>query len=220
MIKKLKIALIFILTVICCVCSASCTTQRSGDFTSADLTDSESYKLTPCEDVSDGELADAADKLRERLKHLGLKDNQYKISVAGREITAELPKDLCSETALSYLFSQSELTFRAYDNTTLLTNGSIKHAKAGEDQDGNPIVVLEFTAESQKTFASLTEKVASYEDCRLYIYLGDFLLSKPYVFGKIDSLNYHIVNIGTAQDAKIIATVIECGPLPIELKMI
>ncbi len=166
-------------------------------------------------DVSEEDLTAAIDTLRKRLDDKGY--TEATISREDKNLRVEIPEVDNAEEVLNIIGDQGELTFRAYDNTILVTGkNNIKNAKAGYDENGSPIVLLEFTAEGQKAFAIATEKVAAYEDNRLSIYLGDSVVSAPTVEQKIDSPNAEISGIGSIEEAQTIASVIKSGALEIK----
>ena len=170
------------------------------------------------ENVSDDELTAAIDTLRKRLDDKGY--TEATISREDKNLRVEIPEVDNAEEVLNIIGDQGELTFRAYDNTTLVTGkNAIKNATAGYDKNGNPIVVLEFTTEGQKAFAVATEKVAGYETNTLSIYLGDSLISSPTVEQKIDSPNAEISGIGSIEEAQTIASVIKSGALEIKFNV-
>ncbi|MBR2337413.1 MAG: protein translocase subunit SecD [Clostridia bacterium] len=173
--------------------------------------------LEPKSDVSEAELDAAIDTLRKRLDDKGY--TEATITKEDKNLRVEIPEVDNAEEVLNIIGDQGELTFRAHDNTILITGDAIKDAKAGYDNDGNPIVVLEFTAEGQDQFAAATEKVAGYEDNRLSIYLGDSVVSAPTVQQKIDSPNAEITGIGSIEEAQTIASVIKSGALEIEFEV-
>ena len=177
--------------------------------------------LEPADGVEvDKDALDAAmDTLRKRLDDNGYTEATIAIE-DNTKLRVEIPEVKNAEEVMKLIGDQGELTFRAYDNTILVHGKTaIKNAQAGYDNDGNPIVVLEFTSEGQKTFASATETVAGYEDNKLSIYLGDSVVSAPTVKEKIDSPNAEITGIETIEEAKTIASVIKSGSLDIEFKI-
>ncbi len=164
--------------------------------------------------------ADALEAAKETLRKR-LDDNGYTEATITTEdntkLRVEIPEVDNAEDVMNLIGDQGELTFRAYDNTILVYGKqAIRNAQAGYDNDGNPIVVLEFTSEGQKSFADATEKVAGYDDNKLSIYLGDSVVSAPTVSQKIDSPNAEITGIETIEEAKTIASVIKSGSLDIE----
>ncbi|MBR2384535.1 MAG: protein translocase subunit SecD [Clostridia bacterium] len=166
-------------------------------------------------DVSEEDLTAAIDTLRKRLDDKGY--TEATITREDKNLRVEIPEVDNAEEVLNIIGDQGELTFRAYDNTILVTGkNNIKNAKAGYDENGSPIVLLEFTAEGQKAFAIATEKVAAYEDNKLSIYLGDSVVSAPTVEQKIDSPNAEISGIGSIEEAQTIASVIKSGALEIK----
>ena len=168
-------------------------------------------------DELDAALEAAIETLRSRLD-----ENGYTEATISREdytnLRVEIPEVDNAEEVMELIGDQGELSFKAYDNTVLVTRNAISNAQAGYDKDGNPIVVLEFTTEGQATFASATETVLGYEEGNRYlaIYLGERLISSPTVSQKIDSPNAEITGIETIEEAQTIASVIKSGALNIE----
>lgn len=168
-------------------------------------------------DELDAALEAAIETLRSRLD-----ENGYTEATISREdvqnLRVEIPEVDNAEEVMELIGDQGELTFKAYDNTVLVTRKAISNAQAGYDNDGNPIVVLQFTAEGQATFAAATETVLGYEEGNRYlaIYLGERLISSPTVSQKIDSPNAEITGIESIEQAQTIAAVIKSGALNIE----
>ena len=117
-------------------------------------------------DVTNEELDAAIDTLRKRLDDKGY--TEATITKEDKNLRVEIPEVDNAEEVMELIGDQGKLTFRDYTNAVLVDGKTaIKDAKAGYDENGNPIVVLEFTTEGQKAFALATEKVAGYEDNRL-----------------------------------------------------
>lgn len=169
-------------------------------------------------DVTNEELDAAIDTLRKRLDDKGY--TEATITKEDKNLRVEIPEVDNAEEVMELIGDQGKLTFRDHTNAVLVDGKTaIKDAKAGYDENGNPIVVLEFTTEGQKAFALATEKVAAYDDNKLYIYLGDNEVSAPTVKEKIDSPNAEITNIGTIEEAQTMASVIKSGALEIKFKV-
>ncbi|MBQ8726557.1 MAG: protein translocase subunit SecD [Clostridia bacterium] len=177
--------------------------------------------LEPKEEIPADELDAALEAAIETLRSR-LDENGYTEATISREdvtnLRVEIPEVDNAEEVMELIGDQGELTFKAYDNTILVTRKAISNAQAGYDKDGNPIVVLEFTPEGQATFAAATETVLAYEEGNRYlaIYLGERLISSPTVSQKIDSPNAEITGIESIEQAQTIASVIKSGALNIE----
>jgi protein-export SecD/SecF family membrane protein len=169
-------------------------------------------------DVTDEDLEAAIDTLRKRLDDKGY--TEATITKEDKNLRVEIPEIDNADDVMALIGDQGKLTFRDHTNAVLVDGKTaIKNAKAGYDENNSPIVVLEFTTEGQKAFALATEKVAGYEDNRLYIYLGDSQVSAPTVKEKIDSPNAEITNIGSIEEAQTMASVIKSGALEIKFKV-
>ena len=178
--------------------------------------------LEPKEEIPEAELDEVLDAAIETLRSR-LDENGYTEATITKEdrtnLRIEIPEVDNADEVIELIGDQGKLTFQAYDGTILLTGDAIKDARAGYDQDNNPIVLLEFTAEGQAEFASATETVAGYSadgNNRLSIYLGERQVSSPEVKEKIDSPNAEITGIESIDEAKTIASVIKSGALDIE----
>lgn len=177
--------------------------------------------LEPKEEIPADELDAALEAAIETLRSR-LDENGYTEATISREdvqnLRVEIPEVDNAEEVMELIGDQGELTFKAHDNTVLVTRNAISNAQAGYDKDGNPIVVLQFTAEGQATFAAATETVLGYEEGKRYlaIYLGERLISSPTVSQKIDSPNAEITSIESIEQAQTIAAVIKSGALNIE----
>lgn len=177
--------------------------------------------LEPKEEIDgdvDSILDAAIETLRSRLDENGYTEATITVEDF-TNLRVEIPEVDNADDVMELIGDQGELTFRAYDNTPLVYGDkAVANAQAGYDQDGNPVVYLEFTADGQKMFASATETVLGYEESNRYlaIYLGERAISSPKVSQKIDSRTAEITGIETIDEAKTIASVIKSGSLNIQ----
>ena len=171
-------------------------------------------------DISDSEMSSIMDTIRKRLSDNGFTEASVE-KQNSTSIRVEIPEVKNPEDVLKYVGSQGKLEFRDSSGTVWLTGKDIKKAGTGYDENGNPAVTLEFTAEGQKKFKTATGHVASSSDNKLYIYLGDEQVSAPTCEKEIDSKTAQIqLNGGSAEEAKSLASVITSGSLEVDLKMV
>lgn len=173
-------------------------------------------------DISDGEMSSIMDTIRKRLSDNGFTEASVE-KQNSTSIRVEIPEVKNPEDVLKYVGSQGKLEFRDSSGTVWLTGKDIKKAGTGYDENGNPAVTLEFTAEGQKKFKTATAHVSSSSssDKKLYIYLGDEQVSAPTCEKEIDSKTAQIqLNGGSAEEAKSLASVITSGSLEVDLKMV
>ncbi|MBO5888752.1 MAG: hypothetical protein J6Q58_01270, partial [Clostridia bacterium] len=102
----------------------------------------------------------AVDILRTRLDNKGYTEATITIQGVGadREIRVEVPEIDDPEEVLKIIGSSGELTFEDEAGTVYLTGSDIKNCQGGYDNDGNPIVYLEFTPEGVTKFSNATGK--------------------------------------------------------------
>ena len=172
------------------------------------------------ESVSGTELESVMETLRKRLS-----DNGYTEASVEKQnstwIRVEIPEVDDPETILKLIGGQGKLTFRDSSGTVKLDGSGIADAYQGTDEDGNPCVVLKFTADGQKKFAQATGEISSGSDKTMSIYLGDELISSPTCDEKIDnpSAIIKLGSAGTVAQAKTIASVIKSGSLEVDLEL-
>ena len=171
-------------------------------------------------DISDGEMSSIMDTIRKRLSDNGY-DNVWIEKQDSTSIRVEIPEVKNPEDVLKYVGSQGKLEFRDSSGTVWLTGKDVKKAGTGYDENGNPAVTLEFTADGQKKFKDATAHVSSSSDKKLYIYLDDEQISAPTCESEINSKTAQIqLNGGSAEEAKSLASVITSGSLEVDLKMV
>ena len=171
-------------------------------------------------DISDGEMSSIMDTIRKRLSDNGFTEASVE-KQNSTSIRVEIPEVKNPEDVLKYVGSQGKLEFRDSSGTVWLTGKDVKKAGTGYDENGNPAVTLEFTADGQKKFKDATAHVSSSSDKKFYIYLGDEQVSAPTCESEINSKTAQIqLNSGSAEEAKSLASVITSGSLEVDLKMV
>lgn len=159
------------------------------------------------------------DSIRKRLSDNGY-DNVWIEKQDSTSIRVEIP-EVKNPEVLKYVGYQGKLEFRDSSGTVWLTGKDVKNAGTGYDENGNPAVTLEFTADGQKKFKDATAHVSSSSDKKLYIYLGDEQISASTCESEINSKTAQIsLNGGSAEEAKSLASVITSGSLEVDLKMV
>ena len=171
-------------------------------------------------DISDGEMSSIMDTIRKRLSDNGFTEASVE-KQNSTSIRVEIPEVKNPEDVLKYVGSQGKLEFRDSSGTVWLTGKDVKKAGTGYDENGNPAVTLEFTADGQKKFKDATAHVSSSSDKKFYIYLDDEQISAPICESEINSKTAQIqLNGGSAEEAKSLASVITSGSLEVDLKMV
>ena len=164
-------------------------------------------------------LKRAQDVIRTRLDDKGY--TEAVISVQdGNKIRVEIPQVDDDGSVLEIIGQTGELTFRDGDGKIWL-NGEdhIKSAYVGMD-NGEYVVVLNFTAKGQARFTEATSYIYNnLSDKKLYIYLGDSKIQEPTVQGELNQASAQITGYSSYEDAQNIATVIDSGKLPIKYKV-
>ncbi len=165
------------------------------------------------------ELFDGAvDILRTRLDNKGYTEAIITIQGVGndREIRIEIPEVEDADEILSIIGSSGRLSFVDSSDVVYLEGEHIDNCYAGYDQNGQPIVVLEFTAEGTKKFSQATQQLAGQT---MYIKLGDEVISSPTVNEQITSASAQIEGIESYEQAETIAAVIKAGRLDFEFEI-
>ncbi len=161
-------------------------------------------------------LEDAMNILRSRLDDKGYTEAVISIQ-DGNKIRVEVPQVEDDGTVLEIIGQTGNLTFQ--DSTGYIwLNGEdhIESAYVAQDtQNGGFVVALNFTQRGAQKFADATAAVAGMDDNRLYIYLGDTVVSSPTVSEQITNTSAQIQGYETYEDALSIASVIDSGKLPI-----
>ena len=159
----------------------------------------------------------AMTKLRERLDNKGFTEATVTEQDADK-IRVEIPKLNNAEEVLQLISNSGEITFQDSSGNVLVESENIKSAYVGYDNDNGYVVILNFTNEGISRFSDATKSVlnGSSSDKRLYIYLGDDVISQPTVEKEITSASAQITGFDSYDAADAVASVIESGRLPIE----
>ncbi len=163
-------------------------------------------------------LEKAQEVIRTRLDDKGYTEAIISIQ-DGNKIRIDLPR-IDDGSVLEIIGQTGELQFRDSEGTVWL-NGEdhIAGATVGMDQStGEYVVRLDFTPAGQKKFTEATTKIYNdLSDKKLYIYLGDTVISSPTVQGVLSQSFAQITGYGdNYEEADNIATIIDSGKLPIK----
>lgn len=105
----------------------------------------------------------------------------------------------------------------AKEEDQLLTGDDVKRAYATYDENGSPVVALEFTTAGAKKFSDAT---ASLTGQKMSIYLGEDLVSSPTVNEQISGGKATISNLESFEQAEEYAMLISSGSLNIEFELL
>lgn len=170
--------------------------------------------------TDDGEdlIENAVEILRNRLDNKGYTEANITVQGVGdsREIRIEVPEVDDIDEFMNIIGSSGELSFKGSDGTVYLTGKHIKNSYAAYDQNGSPVVVLEFTTEGTKLFSQATTNV---KGSNLYIYLGDDVISSPSVSETINSSSAQITGDFEFSECESLAAIINAGKLPIDFEI-
>ncbi len=179
--------------------------------------------LTP-QNVDDSDQAvieQAQTILRTRLDSKGYTEAVITVQ-DGNKIRIEIPNIDNDEEVLETIGSTGTISFKDYTGHEHM-NGrdTIKSAYVGTGEDGNYVVVMNFTELGVAKFSEATSIVSKYSDGnnKLSIYLGDDVISEPTVSQQITSASAQIEGSFSYEQAQALASVIDSGSLPIEYEV-
>ena len=160
----------------------------------------------------------AVDILRARLDNKGYTEAVITIQGVGdgREIRVEIPEVEDADEILKIIGSSGKLSFVDSADTEYLNGDDIKNAYPSYDENGDPVVVLEFTAQGTTKFSQATGKLSG---STMYIKLGDEVISAPTVNEQITSSSAQITGLESYETADTIAAVIKAGRLDFEFEI-
>ena len=160
----------------------------------------------------------AVDILRARLDNKGYTEAIITIQGVGdgREIRVEIPEVENADEILKIIGSSGKLTFVDEAGAVYLEGSDIRDCAAGYDENGQPIVMLEFTPQGTSKFSHATKQLAGQT---MYIKLGDETISSPTVNEQITSDSAQITGLETIETAESIAAVIKAGKIDFEFKI-
>ena len=132
-----------------------------------------------------------------------------------------------TDEAVELLSQIAKLTFRDADNNIVLNGEDVKSAASvygqpNENAVQQYYVTVEFTSEGTKKFAEATGKAASESQGRniIQIFMDENVVSAPMVSEQITSSSCIISGQFTAEDSARLASQINSGNLPFEMKKI
>ncbi|MBO4572340.1 MAG: protein translocase subunit SecD [Clostridia bacterium] len=175
--------------------------------------------LTPQDTSESNEnvIEEAQTILRTRLDKKGYTEAVITVQDTTK-IRVEIPDIDNDDEVLELIGSTGTLTFRDSAGTTYLTGDDITSSYVGYE-DGEYVVIMNFTEKGVSKFSEATATVYASSDKVLYIYLGDDLISSPQVNGQITSQSAKIEGSFTYETAESLAAIIDSGRLPIEYEV-
>ncbi len=180
--------------------------------------------LTPTIDseneaTANEKIDSAMEILRTRLDDKGFTEATISRQDGGR-IRIEVPEVDNADEILQIIGNTGSLSFQDSTKHEYL-NGEedIKDAYVSYDPNNGYVVVLEFTNQGIERFSSATNAIKDMDDKKMYIYLGDTLVSQPQVNEQITNSSAEITGYDDYDSAEAIASVIKSGRLPIEYEI-
>jgi preprotein translocase subunit SecD len=140
---------------------------------------------------------------------------------ANKQILTQTQRDEKGETVRDEN-GQPVTTPVVVDREPLMTGDALDSASVGYDQFNKPKVDMTFTAEGQKKFAEVTEKLATAgaitgKVSQMAIVLDDEIVSAPTVKDKINSDKAEITGNIPLKEVQNVVLVLQTGALPVEL---
>lgn len=180
--------------------------------------------LTPKVDTDDASTADqkinsAMEILRTRLDDKGFTEATISRQ-DGNRIRVEVPEVDNADEILQIIGNTGTLSFQD-DSKHEYLNGQddVKDAYVSYDNNNGYVVVLEFTSQGIERFSNATKIIKDRSDNKMYIYLGDTLVSQPQVNEQITNSSAEITGFEDYDSAESVASVIKSGTLPIEYEI-
>ncbi len=180
--------------------------------------------LTPTIDseneaTANEKIDSAMEILRTRLDDKGFTEATISRQDGGR-IRIEVPEVDNADEILQIIGNTGSLSFQDSTKHEYL-NGEedIKDAYVSYDQNNGYVVVLEFTNQGIERFSNATKAIKDMDDNKMYIYLGDTVVSSPEVKEQITNSSAEITGYDDYDSAEAIASVIKSGRLPIEYEI-
>lgn len=183
-------------------------------------------------EITQEDLKKSETVIRKRLESKNIFDYIIRSDVSSSQISLEIPADINDTTkdpleAVEGLDKTAKIEFRSPDGEVLLSGDDIKSAKYSEDATDStglpsPHVVLTFSDEGAKKFASATESLIGKT---MAIYLDEDEIMAPNVSEKIES-STAIITMGQGtyaerkSQAEEYAMLIDSGTLPFSLKVV
>jgi preprotein translocase subunit SecD len=180
---------------------------------------------TGTEKVTDEALDKAQMIIMNRIDKLGISEPLVTRDF-NRNIIVQLPGVDDPKRAIEVIGKTAQLEFRILESTddegnpvfgpALLTGDKLVKAAAGYSQNGQIVVTMSFNKEGADQFAKITtDNVGK----RLAIVLDGEMRSAPVIKTAITGGDAVIENIGTLDEAKDVALVLQTGALPVSLEI-
>lgn len=189
-----------------------------------DLKGGLSVVLTAKGKVDETKMDQAELVIRNRVDKLGVAEASIQ-RLGDRNILVQLPGIKDPEKALSIIGKTALLEFKIYSTDakgkvvlgpTLMTGDSVEGANVSFDEMGKPVVEIQFSSEGAQKFADITSK---YVKKQLAIILDKKIITHPNIEEPILGGKAQITGIGSVEEAKNIALVLQTGRLPVELSI-
>lgn len=164
--------------------------------------------------VSKDDLKETAAAIERRIDVLGVTDTSIKIEGSDR-IRVQLSGVTDQDAARELLGKPAKLTFRNSNNEILMDGSDLKVGGASVDFDsvGKPVVALKLNDANK--FKEIT---AAYIGKQIGIYLDEEQITNPNVKSVITSGEAIITGQENIEEAKALASLLNAGALPLELK--
>ena len=170
---------------------------------------------TPEAKVDDDAMNRSVKVIERRVNELGL--TEPVIQRQGKDrIIVELPGVKDPEKAIAMLGRTALLEFKDMEGKTVMTGKDLKDSKAAAQQNGQPIVTLDFTSDGAEKFANLTTKNVGKQ---IAILLDGDVLTAPVVNEPITGGKAQITGSKTMEDAEHLAILLRSGSLPVKLEI-
>lgn len=184
--------------------------------------------LKPVEKGTEGITDEAINKaeliILNRIDKLGISEPLVTRDL-NRDIIVQLPGVSDPQRAIEVIGKTAQLEFKIVESMDennnpvlgpiLMTGDKLVKSQAGYDSNGQIIVSMTFTAEGAKEFEKITtENVGK----QLAIVLDGEVKSAPKIMSAISG-DAVIENIGTLDEAKDVALVLQTGALPVNLEI-
>lgn len=179
--------------------------------------------------VESGAKTDAMNSLRNviesRVNSFGVAEPLIQTSQLGGEsrLTVEMPGVKDVQEAMDLIGKTAQLEFKEMGQdgkdfvSTGLTGNYLKKATQDYDQNGTPIVSLEFNSEGAQKFEEITGRNVGKP---VAIYLDQEIISAPNVNEKISGGRAQISGGFDLKEAKNLAIQLNAGALPVPIKVI
>ena len=173
-------------------------------------------------DITDKDMDSAKAIIETRLVNNNITDYEVYTDDANHQIIVRFPwaadeSNFDAAAAVQELGETALLSFcRNEDSKDVILSGAadIQSAEPGYDQDGNPVVYLNFTKAGSSKFATATAQLVG---SKISIWMDETMLSAPTVNEAITGGQAYINGMQSGEAAKELADKINAGSLPFAL---